>query len=156
GELEHRRVKRFYAQTNKIKFVRGIAKQQRRERLLYKLRQKAAQQANEHLDTRDTDSRPTVNFSEREALPQCSPESQYQISNSRHLHWDLTAWLHKNREDLADFLLRLKDHILTRLLGHDDDSEQAFTPAQRNSLIIVNNKIYRHKVLRVNYTTYDL
>jgi hypothetical protein len=94
GELEHRRVKRFYARTNKIKFARGIAKQQRRERLLYKLRQKAQ-------NARDTDSHLIVNFSEQEVLPQCSPESQYQISDSRRLHWDLTAWLHKNREDLA-------------------------------------------------------
>ncbi|KAJ8592981.1 hypothetical protein M405DRAFT_732338, partial [Rhizopogon salebrosus TDB-379] len=159
GELEHRRVKRFYARTNKIKFARGIAKQQRRERLLYKLRQKAqdaAQQASDY--ARETDSHPTVNFCERELLPQCSPESQYQISNSRRLHWDITAWLHRNREDFAikDFLPRLKDHILARLLGSNDHNEQTFTPAQRNSLIIVDNKIYRHKVLRINYTTYDL
>lgn len=31
-----------------------------------------------------------------------------------------------------------------------------FTAAQRNSIHIINNRIYRHKVLRVNYTTYDL
>jgi hypothetical protein len=106
--LEHRRVKRFYARTNKIKFARGIAKQQRRERILHKLRQKAQ-------DARDTDSHPTVNFSEQEVLPQCSPESQYQISNSRRLYWDLTAWLHKNREDLA---VKACSHLLSHFFSN--------------------------------------
>jgi hypothetical protein len=31
-----------------------------------------------------------------------------------------------------------------------------FTPSERRSVIIDNNIIYRHKVLRVNYTTYDM
>lgn len=105
-------MKRFYARTNKIKFARGIAKQQRRERLLHKLRQNAqgaTQQASDHSDARETDSHPTVRFSERELLPQCSPESQYQISNSRRLHWDITAWLHRNREDAA---VKVCSHLL--------------------------------------------
>jgi len=113
GELEHRRVKQFYARTNKIKFARGISKQQHWERLLYKLQQKAQ-------DARDTDSHPIVNFSEQEVLPQCSPESQYQISDSHRLHWDLTAWLHKNR---------CRDSILYRLVlayftAHDNWASQ--------------------------------
>jgi hypothetical protein len=40
-------------------------------------------------------------------------------------------------------------------LNYDGDENQ-FTAAQRNSVVIINNKIYRHKVLRVNYTTDDL
>ncbi|KAG1849714.1 hypothetical protein F4604DRAFT_1971016, partial [Suillus subluteus] len=158
GELEHRRVKRFYARTNKIKIARGIAKQQRRERLLHKIRQKAAAQRAEGRLNHSEDSSPSVGFAETESLPQCSPETQYQISNSRCQHWDITSWLHRNHEDLAvkDFLPRLKDHILTCFLGYDDSEECTFTAAQRNSLIILNNKIYKHKVLRVNYTTYNL
>lgn len=31
-----------------------------------------------------------------------------------------------------------------------------FTPTERRHVVIENNTIYRHKVLRVNYTTYDL
>jgi phage protein D len=93
-------VKRFYARTNKIKIARGIAKQQRRERLLYKLRQKAAAQQAEGRLNHAEDS-PSVGFAETESLPQCSPETRYQISNSRRQYWDITSWLHKNREDLA-------------------------------------------------------
>ncbi|KAG2061327.1 hypothetical protein BDR06DRAFT_848767, partial [Suillus hirtellus] len=104
------------------------------------------------------DSSPSVGFAETESLPQCSLETQYQISNSHHQHWDITSWLHRNHEDLAvkDFLPQLKDHILTCFLGNDDSEECTFTVVQRNSLIILNNKIYKHKVLCVNYMTYNL
>lgn len=48
-------------------------------------------------------------------------------------------------------------HILGCLLDTQyEGDETEFTPAQRNSVHIINNRIYRHKVLRVNYTTYDL
>jgi hypothetical protein len=43
------------------------------------------------------------------------------------------------------------------LLGCNFDGDKhSFTAAERNRLIIINNRIYKHKVLRVNYTTYDL
>lgn len=31
-----------------------------------------------------------------------------------------------------------------------------FTPEERSKLIILNNRFYRHKSIRVNYTTYDV
>ena len=34
--------------------------------------------------------------------------------------------------------------------------ETGFTPAEQSSVTFVNNRLYRHKVLRINYTTYDL
>ncbi|KIJ07352.1 hypothetical protein PAXINDRAFT_121100, partial [Paxillus involutus ATCC 200175] len=169
GELEHRRVKRFYARSGKNNFTRGIAKQQQRERLLHKLREQNRLRAATELaslregipatDLNEEDLRPTVAFSEAETLPPCRPETHYQISVSRRHHWDISSWLHKNRADPAvkhDFLARLKDHILVRLLKVDPSTEPTFTVAQRNSVVIVNNLLYRHKVLRVNYTTYDL
>lgn len=43
------------------------------------------------------------------------------------------------------------------MLAHKyDGDELSFTPAERQTIIIENDLIYRHKVLRVNYTTYDL
>jgi len=56
-----------------------------------------------------------------------------------------------------DFLPRLKNHLLARILEREYDGDEiTFTPAERNTLVFVNNRIYRHKVIRVNYTTYDL
>ena len=37
-----------------------------------------------------------------------------------------------------------------------DGDEHGFTAEERSNLIFANNRIYKHKVLRVNYTTYDL
>jgi hypothetical protein len=54
-------------------------------------------------------------------------------------------------------LPNLKDHLLARLLGlaYDGD-EYDFTDADRATVILKDNKLYSHKVLRINYTTYDL
>ena len=47
--------------------------------------------------------------------------------------------------------------MLSRLLELKYDGDELdFTPSERRSVIIDNNIIYRHKVLRVNYTTYDM
>jgi hypothetical protein len=50
------------------------------------------------------------------------------------------------------------DHLLARLNGYDlfDGDEHTFSDAERSSIILANEAVYQHKVLRVNYTTYDL
>jgi len=55
-------------------------------------------------------------------------------------------------------LPRLKNHLLSCVLGFKyDGNEFNFSPSDcRNVLIMNNGTIYRHKVLHVNYTTYDL
>jgi len=56
-----------------------------------------------------------------------------------------------------DFIPKLKDHLLGRLLDQDyDGDEHVFSDEDRNTVRIVNNRLYSAKVLRVNYTTYDI
>ena len=51
----------------------------------------------------------------------------------------------------------MKNHLLSRLLGQQYDGDELdFSPADRRNVIIMKDTIYRHKVLRVNSTTYDL
>ena len=58
---------------------------------------------------------------------------------------------------IKDFLPRLKNHFLSHLLGlRYDGDELDFTPSDCHSIIFDNNIIYCHKVLHVNYTTYDM
>ena len=47
---------------------------------------------------------------------------------------------------------------MARLNGYDlfDGDEHIFSDAERSSIILANEAIYQHKVLWVNYTTYDL
>jgi hypothetical protein len=56
-----------------------------------------------------------------------------------------------------DFVSRLKDHLLGRLLNQDyDGDERGFSDDDRNTVRILDNRLYSAKVLRVNYTTYDI
>jgi hypothetical protein len=58
---------------------------------------------------------------------------------------------------MQDFVPRLKDHLLARLLNQEyDGDEDHFTDTDRNTVRIIDNRIYSAKVLRVNYTTYDV
>lgn len=58
---------------------------------------------------------------------------------------------------MQDFVIRLKDHFLGRLRNQAfDGDEESFSDIERNSVHIINNRIYSSKVLRVNYTTYDV
>ncbi|KAG1816767.1 uncharacterized protein BJ212DRAFT_1502252 [Suillus subaureus] len=102
---------------------------------------------------------PSLHFVDQEPLPYCSPESHYQVSTSKKFHWDISAWLGKHTDDIAvhDFLPHLKEHVLGCLLGNQyEGDEMQFMAAQQNSIHIINNQIYQHKVLHIKYTTYDL
>ena len=58
---------------------------------------------------------------------------------------------------LQDFIPKLKGHLLGRLLHNDfDGDETKFSDEERNTVRIINNQFYSAKVLRVNYTTYDM
>ena len=84
GELEHRRVKRFYKTTNKVKFTEGIAKRQQRERILHKM---------SLLDPSRT--------KRDDVLPPTPPEAHYHMSAHTKSYSDLLAWFGERSEDPA-------------------------------------------------------
>ncbi len=49
------------------------------------------------------------------------------------------------------FLPKLKDHLLSCLLGGNE-----FTDLDHHNLSLINNCIYSHQILQINYTTYDV
>lgn len=51
-----------------------------------------------------------------------------------------------------DFLLKLKDHLLRRILGTE---EEDFTADDHCTIFISRNQLYLHNTLRINYTTYN-
>jgi hypothetical protein len=59
---------------------------------------------------------------------------------------------------MQNFIPKLQEHLLGRLLGRefDGDTHEEFSAEDRNTIRIVNNRIYATKILRVNYTTYDV
>ncbi|TCD66065.1 hypothetical protein EIP91_001873 [Steccherinum ochraceum] len=192
GELEHRRVKRFYARTNRNKYVRQIAQQQRREEILRKIirRQKARRaqvetaQPQDDLSLATADSpanravpaaatstpptpspssaaaqkniSPSLGFADADPLPYTAPKDKYHVSHATKFHQNIWSWLQQTSGDPAtkDFLPMLQDHLFSRLTGRPDDG--SFTNTDRHRVFIAGDKMYRHKVLRVNYTTYDV
>ncbi|KAL0060725.1 hypothetical protein AAF712_012505 [Marasmius tenuissimus] len=134
GEMCHQQVKRYYRLTNKREAAGQIAQRYRRNAML-------------------GDS----SFEDADAMV---PELHHQISNRHDHSIQLRPWLYSNPTDPArmDFIRKLKDHLLRRLLQRpfDGDTDEGFTDDQRNSVDILGNKIYEVKTLCINYTTYDV
>ncbi|KAJ7174906.1 hypothetical protein C8R46DRAFT_1161271 [Mycena filopes] len=162
-ETEHQDVKAYYARTNKNDAVGQITQLERREAALKKITRTRSRG-----DKRQTKARgpnfprkvlPTLDFTESESLPYTPPEVHFHISMSRNFHCNIPSWLAEHAGDpaIADFLPKLREHLLSRLLHptwSGDGSE--FTELERAKVLIVNHRLYRHKVLRINYTSYDL
>ncbi|KAJ7174311.1 hypothetical protein C8R46DRAFT_1214519 [Mycena filopes] len=64
-----------------------------------------------------------------------------------------------NQADLAvqDFQPKFQEHLLGRLVHPTwSGTGNEFSAEERNQVSFVGNHIYRHKVLRINFTTYDV
>ena len=92
GELEHRRIKRFYPRTNKVGFTRQIAKHQRRERLLHNLSKSS---------TPENNPTAAVGFQDSDPLPYTPPTVHHHISISNRYYENLTTWLGTHSGDPA-------------------------------------------------------
>lgn len=91
GELEHRRIKRFYARTNHRAFQRQISRHERRTARLRAIKKRVA----------TTDTSTVLQGDEDERLPHSDPSEHYHISNSRKVHFNITKWLVENKTDQA-------------------------------------------------------
>ena len=125
GELEHRRVKHFYARTNKTKtYVTQISKHQRRSYILCRIfnRVNKAQESNpqhgsqHHDGPPDSeagnwpcrDQHPSVPFEKSDSLPLTHPEVHHHISNTQEFHENIFRWL-DNNGDLATIVSGASD-----------------------------------------------
>ncbi|PSR74642.1 hypothetical protein PHLCEN_2v9671, partial [Hermanssonia centrifuga] len=184
GECEHKRVKRMYARTNKRKHEGQIAAKDHREGLLVDIKKRdeevvKAQEAalspsdsanlsrtheNSEPQPKRKRGRPRKKFfglgpEDNDHLPQTSFDAHHHMSDSRRFGINIPKFLAENSEDpgVKGFLPSLKDHILSRLTGRDFDGDECtFSDDERGCLKIVDNRLFRHKVIRVNYTTYDM
>ncbi|KAF4568042.1 hypothetical protein EYR36_010050 [Pleurotus pulmonarius] len=142
GELEHRRVKRYYARTNKNDYTRQIAKLERRQRILRALRDR-------------------LNTKGRSQSPDNTEQTNkhYKISSSKKKRINLDEFLLEYRDDPAveTFIPTLKAHLLTRLLNLPyGGDEHVFTTEELAKVIIINDNVFEHQTLAINYTTYDM
>ncbi|KAJ8088296.1 hypothetical protein PM082_022368 [Marasmius tenuissimus] len=143
GELEHRRVKQFYARTNKSRYVRQVAKHERRERLV-----KTVETRVRRLQEKKAPS------SQKNQQPVQSATAQT-ISEDRSDYFDVYRWMKENSNDPAvhRFLPKLKHHLLAIIL---DRRDATFSEDECASLEILNDHLYQHKVMDIEYTSYDM
>ncbi|OSD00042.1 hypothetical protein PYCCODRAFT_1437796 [Trametes coccinea BRFM310] len=188
SELEHRRVKRFYARTNKNKdFVWQITRHQRRETILNRIRRRAlAREAGSAIKApqaetsrrrsrsqyaKTTPYAPTsaslrplhLRFEQSEPLPASSPRDHTQISEEQAHPVDIHQYVNDNQDDPAfeGFVHKLQVHVFSRLraaaqAGEGPDSDSEVSSADLRRLRILRNRMYLQKVMRVNYTSYDM
>ncbi|KAH9915825.1 uncharacterized protein B0H18DRAFT_1140113 [Fomitopsis serialis] len=173
--MEHRRVKRFYTRTNKNKAARQIARRQRREQHLQRMlaldrKRRAELAAAREVTEPAPPSQPgtlrrrgaALDLSEQDPLPShTSPRERYHMSDSERHHHNILQWVntpsHKNDPAFKDFIPMLKDHLLSRLTDREyDGDEDSFGLDEHDTIKFVNDRIYLHKALRINYTTYDM
>ncbi|KAF8890440.1 hypothetical protein BD779DRAFT_1438607 [Infundibulicybe gibba] len=148
GELAHRTVKRYYQRTNKNNAIRQIAKQERRATRLR--RAKEAAQLSERPPNRHS-HHPEVSKDDSNIT---GVELHHYMSSSRDCKQHIMVFPnHPHLNDPAK-----KDHLLSRLLGHDLDEadDTIYSDAQRNAVRVIDDKIFSVKLLRINYTTYDM
>ncbi|KAF8836530.1 hypothetical protein BDN67DRAFT_1014618 [Paxillus ammoniavirescens] len=105
------------------------------------------------------------------------PEEHHVIRQSQNFLEDLTRFVQTNIGDPAtsDFVLKLRAHILPRivaihhevnpevaldmdvnLLDDSDDAAPRGRLSQFNHVLFEGNRIYRHRLPHINYTTYNL
>ncbi|KAF8896664.1 hypothetical protein BD779DRAFT_1466557 [Infundibulicybe gibba] len=153
GELAHRVVKRFYDRTNKKNATKQIAKQERRATHLRRVREASTYAGNYQRHSHHPA------FSDNDIQLYGRVDVHHHISESRNhsLHIFTIASQPPNDPAKKNFIPKLKDHILSRILDLGREGEErGFSDNQRNSVCIVNNRIFSVKTIRVNYTTYDM
>ncbi|KDN35424.1 hypothetical protein RSAG8_11601, partial [Rhizoctonia solani AG-8 WAC10335] len=88
--------------------------------------------------------------SDRTAIPNSAAYCIGQSDRSEDA-FNLPSWVYKNRQDFAVkfFIPLLKEHILSRIPGAHQSSDL-------HKLSILNDRLYSHATLQINYTSYDV
>ncbi|KAK7465385.1 hypothetical protein VKT23_005363 [Stygiomarasmius scandens] len=147
GENLHQSVKEWYDRTNKQDHTAQIARHEKRTRVLNNLRQR------NQIHTR---KKIAIAMSEEEPLPYSNPEAKVHMASGKRFFLDLDEVELLSNTDMAlkDFEFKLKIHVLHQLFDGSGNTE--FCEDDLNALSFENNRLYRHKVVRINHTTYDL
>ncbi|KZT63857.1 hypothetical protein DAEQUDRAFT_679619, partial [Daedalea quercina L-15889] len=176
GEFCHRSPKQLYKSGNKNNAAKQIMLRERRKTFMCCLNESLSgstagssqdhgiQQPASGCLTFDRPLHPHhVQFHDSEPLPYTDPYMHHHISSTTGFPEHIYGFIQDLGIDPAgtDFMPKLKKHLLLHLRGTAyDDNEEEFTADELCSQIRINkntikNTIYSHKVLRVNYTTYD-
>lgn len=161
GELAHRALKAFYPLTSKLDTPAQLAKHERRRRVLRRVAEAGATSppisqppvadtpsSNKHHHIVTSQNHPVALFT---FLRQHENDPALKVQSILHFERTLLTRTYQK------FIPKLRDHVLYRLRKLDISyCDHAFTPEERNSVIIPNDMIYSVQTMQVNYTTYDM
>ncbi|KAJ3557032.1 hypothetical protein NP233_g11842 [Leucocoprinus birnbaumii] len=138
GEQAHSSIKSLYGLTNKKNPMRQIGAKYNRNRHFRDTEQKEIE------ETRRSDHN----------------NKHHVVAPYNDCPINIFTFVRENSMDPAkkNFISKLKDHLLGRILGRDFDADmhEDFSEDERNTIRLRNNTIFRHKTIRINYTTYDI
>ena len=142
GELQHKIIKHRFPRTNKRNYLSQLAAAEVRERFMQRIAQGLAYHARQS-QIRGRRTRPRKGTqADSEMEPSLDTTQRYNIAKMTKESENALEWVHSNNDDIATkaFIPRLKDHLLTRLLGKEyDGDEQEYTDTERNDVIIQDN-----------------
>ncbi|KAG6905501.1 hypothetical protein DXG01_002331, partial [Tephrocybe rancida] len=91
------------------------------------------------------------------------PGVRYHIGVSEHLKQDIRLFIRDNTGDvaIANFYPDLQSHLLARIkqllvILHDTSTPVDPRSPNQERVFFKNDALYRHNILRINYTTYDV
>ncbi|KAH7904490.1 hypothetical protein BJ138DRAFT_1019091 [Hygrophoropsis aurantiaca] len=148
GELEHRTPKRWYTHTSRKQYVKQITRIERRQARIRRIR--------ERLDAR-VGGGPDAHADEDGSMA-CLPEVHHGIGSSQNIPCDIPSFVQKYAGDPAirDFVPRLKKHLLPRIRAQLQSEISEFRGLPTHDEPAQNERMYEHKLMRINYTTYDV
>lgn len=158
GELQHRRLKVFYVRTSKNKALRQMTKHEAHERVVRTVFTKVRTvQRLQRVVTKAQLSQSELLGAE--AKPYHPLEQHHHMSTSTNSTRNIFDLIRQYPNDpaLDLFIPKLKKHLLSRLLHPNECIEdEDFSREEWNEVQILGDRLYVHKTLRVNYTTYDV
>ena len=114
-------MKRFYPRVQKGQFTRGIAKHQRREWILSRMRQAAPTTVGnlsrkrkygaEQQPSSSEPPNPRIPFHNDEPLPSSSPDRHHEMSSNTRHKLDLPTWLGDLSDDPALKVRKCDEHL---------------------------------------------
>lgn len=159
GELAHRALKALYPLTSKLDTQAQLAKHERRRRILRKVVETTDDSYPGQLTLLDS----PAGFKDHHYIPKLSFNHPLDIFRFLRDHDDDPAVavcdafpiVHLAHDKMQGFIPKLKDFILYRLRNLDVTyCDHAFTNEERNSVIILNNRLYSVQTMQVCYQSH--
>ncbi|KAJ6596003.1 hypothetical protein B0H10DRAFT_1828623 [Mycena sp. CBHHK59/15] len=150
GELAHRFIKRLYGWTNKNNATKQMTKLEHRDTRIRRAKQAATSPRNRN---------GSLAFSENNGSLYAGLDLHHYMSKLRKdpIHLLKFVQVNPHNPTKKGFIPKLKDHLLSRLLNCDFDSDQAeYSPEQPNTVQIIQQTMFPVQTLHVNFTTYDM